>query len=317
MLQGDSVFDYLSAAVAEPDPGASSHWQSQHAGFVYKDGAFSGLQGFGGCQPPYTGLRKWAHVLLQSRFRRQFRGSAAFNTLDAKAAEITAKQSRAYDLDVLRQTMTLAWLKQKIPEDVFQPGSTVCVIGDGFASMTALLSEGVDVGTVVLVNLTRTLLVDLHYLRLTLGSASFTDRVALLTCRDDLAGHESGKKGEAPAIIAIQAENHELLKAFPANLVINMVSMGEMNPGTTAAYFEDIRTMARDRQVYFYCCNRVEKVLPDGTITRFHDYPWSDDDQVLVDERCPWHQFYYSARLPFYHNYDGPVQHRLAMMASA
>jgi hypothetical protein len=69
--------------------------------------------------------------------------------------------------------------------------------------------------------------------------------------------------------------------------------------------------------VYFYCCNRLEKTLPDGTITRFRNYPWKDDDKIIVDELCPWHQYYYSASFPFYHQYDGPVQHRLALMATA
>ena len=315
MLRGESVFEHLVEAVAAPDPGASSHWRFQHAGFSYQDGVFSGLQGFGGCHPPYSGLRKWAHQLLQSRYRNQFRGDELFENLDGIAAGITARQGRAYDLDVLRQTMTLAWLRDRLPESVFHPESTVCVIGDGFASMTALLWEAADAGTLVLVNLTRTLLVDLHYLRLSIGATAFDEQVMLLTSDSSLPGGQPGASGPGRRIIAIQAENHAVLQFLPANLVINMVSMGEMNPETTGAYFRDIRAMARDRQVYFYCCNRLEKRLPDGTITRFYDYPWSGNDHVLIDELCPWHQYYYSARFPFYHKYDGPVQHRLAVMS--
>lgn len=64
----------------------------------------------------------------------------------------------------------------------------------------------------------------------------------------------------------------------------------------------------------FYCCNREEKILPDGTIVRFKDYPWSPQDDVLDDAACPWHQQYYSARPPFIHPYDGPIRHRLAVL---
>lgn len=315
MFRGDSVFEHLAGSLSAPDPGASSHWQLQHAAFSYEDGVFTGLQGFGGYQRPYSGLRKWVHALLQSRYRRGFGQDSHFANFDAVAAAITKSQDRAYDLDVLRQTMTLAWLQHELPTGFFHEGATACVIGDGFASMTSLLEAATDTGTLVLVNLTRTLMVDLHFLRLWMGPDAFANRVTLVTSPNDIP--EPGAAGPDRKIIAVQAENHELLKRLPADLVINIVSMGEMNPGTTAGYFEDIRAMAEDRPVYFYCCNRLEKTLPDGTVTRFRDYPWKDDDKVIADELCPWHQFYYSARFPFYHQYDGPVQHRLALMAAA
>jgi hypothetical protein len=43
----------------------------------------------------------------------------------------------------------------------------------------------------------------------------------------------------------------------------------------------------------FYCCNREEKTLSDGTITRFKDYPWNSLDNIQIDDLCPWHQQYY------------------------
>jgi hypothetical protein len=36
------------------------------------------------------------------------------------------------------------------------------------------------------------------------------------------------------------------------------------------------------------------------------DYRFDDD------ELCPWHLKYYSTKPPFYHDYDGPIRHRLA-----
>ena len=61
----------------------------------------------------------------------------------------------------------------------------------------------------------------------------------------------------------------------------------------------------------FYCCNREEKTLPDGTIVKFDNYPWHLSSEIQEDELCPWSQKYYSPRPPFYRNYLGPIRHRL------
>ena len=50
-------------------------------------------------------------------------------------------------------------------------------------------------------------------------------------------------------------------------------------------------------------------------MTGIGDYPWREDDEVLVDELCPWHQVLCGKRPPFYRPYDGPVRHRLAVLA--
>ena len=63
-------------------------------------------------------------------------------------------------------------------------------------------------------------------------------------------------------------------------------------------------------QIYFYCANRVEKTLPDGTVTRFRDYPWQPST-ALFDELCPSHRAYPVLAPPFWRPFDGDVQHRL------
>ena len=112
-------------------------------------------------------------------------------------------------------------------------------------------------------------------------------------------------------MIAIQASNHELLRYCPVDIALNIASMQEMDPPVIAAYFDDLRAIPSQRQLVFYCCNREEKVLPDGTVTRFLAYPWHPSDQILVDEYAPWHQQYYTLMPPFYRPYDGPHRHRL------
>ena len=77
--------------------------------------------------------------------------------------------------------------------------------------------------------------------------------------------------------------------------------------------FDDMRN-CKNGDLFFYCCSRIEKVMPDGTITRFRDYPWKESDEIIVDGLCPWHQYYYTPTPPFYHRYAGPVQHRLVKL---
>ncbi len=85
----------------------------------------------------------------------------------------------------------------------------------------------------------------------------------------------------------------------PLSLAINIQSMMEMDPPVTASYFDLMRGCPR-RETAFYCCNNEEKRLPDGTASRFVDYPWRDGDKILVDEICPWLRYRYTDRPPFY-----------------
>ncbi len=57
--------------------------------------------------------------------------------------------------------------------------------------------------------------------------------------------------------------------------------------------------------------------FPDGTVSRFHDYPWRAGDIVVIEGVSPWHQIRYSPRPPFWHwnrNERLAVWHRLARL---
>ena len=95
--------------------------------------------------------------MLQRRFRKMAELFPEFKAIDVLADKITASQGRAYDLDVLRQAITIAFLRKKYVSAKPSSQETVCVIGDGFASMTALLLASSSASRVVLVNLTKTL----------------------------------------------------------------------------------------------------------------------------------------------------------------
>ena len=313
---GQSAIYYLASKVYESDPGSSSHWQKYHSHFEFTGDGFKGLEGFGGCSPSPVGLRSLAHQLLQFRFRKMGKSFPSFNRVDREAKNITASQNRHYDLDVLRQTLSVSFLQTTIPARLTS-SSMACVIGDGFASMTSLLLATQSAGCVVLVNLTKTLLVDLWYLKLWLGADDFDARVNLVSDSTSLEKikKEWDSQPEIGLVIAFEARDQYLLKACPVDYAVNIVAMQEMDPPVTTGYFNDLRTIAGSRKLFFYCCNREEKTLPDATITRFEDYPWLAEDQILTEERCPWHQFYYSKRPPFYHPYN-PIRHKLVVMAS-
>ena len=317
ILKGNNAIDYLANQALKEDPGESSHWKKFHSNFSFKEGdsGFKGIQGFGGNSIPYVGLRKWVHRVLQKPYRIIGSGFTSFEQIDRSANIITSKQNRAYDLDVLRQSITLSFLKNHCPT-LLNGHSTIWVIGDGFASMTTLLLANKFTKKVILINLTKTLLVDLFYLRLWLGEKKFDKVVKLYSSSTEDEYPPNLDSSEEFEVIAIQASDYKLLENLNADMVINIASMQEMNPEYTANYFSEIRKASLKNEVYFYCCNREEKILPDGTISKFLDYPWKSNDQLVVDKLCPWHQKYYVFSIPLYKNYDGPTRHRLAKMSN-
>lgn len=314
MHSGQAATDYLATVIDKSDSATSSHWQMYHSSFRFTGGGFEGLQGFGGYRKPRGKILSATERLLQSRFRKM--GGAKFLLLDQLAYDITIKQNRTYDLDVLRQALTVAYLHDHAV-GLLSEKSTGIVIGDGFGSMTSLLLASRSSGRVILVNLTKTLMVDLWFLRLWMGDQVFDTSVDLVTNPEELST-ALGKPAGAGfgRVIAIQAVDHKLLRECPANFAINIASMQEMDPPVIAAYFDDLRFIAGRQKLMFYCCNREEKSLPDGTLTRFCDYPWAVGDEILSDELCPWHQEYYSFKPPFFRPYDGPIRHRLAVMTN-
>ncbi|EQA70039.1 MULTISPECIES: putative sugar O-methyltransferase [Leptospira] len=285
----------------------SSHWKKYHQDFdVNEDGGIDGIIGFGDVETKYS----WAKILIHTYFQRFFRKIAkrysGFKDLDAKMSEILNLQNRAYSLDALRQTITLAFLKDHIKN--YKNIDVAVVIGDGFASMASLLLVSKFVKKVVSINLSKTLFVDLEYFSRI--SSYYNFNYCLLTEKEDLKNIFNGTAD----FIAIQASNQKFLQSIPADLIINIASMQEMNHEVIQQYFEDMRIISREKEILFYCCNREEKTLPDGTAIIFKKYPWKESDEILIDELCSWHQEYYALRPPFYRRYDGPIRHRLVKL---
>ena len=90
----------------------------------------------------------------------------------------------------------------------------------------------------------------------------------------------------------------------------NIASMGEMNPIIIKKYFDFMRKQ-KTKNTYFYCCNRVTKVLPDGTKTKFDDYDWLKKDKTYFNEICKWYNYSPMSRPPFIKKFDGKFRHKL------
>ncbi|MDB4238737.1 sugar O-methyltransferase [Alphaproteobacteria bacterium] len=312
MYSGNDAIDFLAKEIYKFDNSSSSHWQKYHSKFKFNGNGFEGLQGFGGHSKPRGKLTGFIEKILQYRFRKM--AGRNFSMLDNLAHEVTIKQNRNYDLDVLRQALTISFLNDRAP-NLLNDKAIGCVIGDGFGSMSLLLLLSRSANRVILVNLTKTLMVDLWYLKLYMGDHMFKSSVDLISNSEELqAALVKPTSNLFGNVIAIQADNHQILKDCKADFILNIASMQEMNPATIGSYFEDIRSIADKKKVVFYCCNREEKTLPDGTVTRFSEYPFHPGDNVMIDSLCPWHQYYYSFKPPFYRSYDGPLRHRLVEM---
>ena len=213
---------------------------------------------------------------------------------------VAKSQKRIFSHDCARQVLSLAKVVSSI--SALDPKSpltsvgirNVCVIGDGYGYLGTLL-KSFDPGVIVTsVNLGRGLLFDAYYTGL-----RFPDAIV------DMQGPASGAD-----FIFLPAEDYSALMRMPQDLVFNIASMQEMNPGVVQNYLNYLRRPGGAR-VIFYCCNRAQKTLPDGQVICFSDYGWDDEDTIVFDEPCPWYQTFPVGLIPKWLPFDGIVVHRL------
>ena len=271
--------------------GLSSHWRQHFQHATWKRDELGLRQGLG-LFIPYTMRRAVIHYLLQTPFRRQGRRFANI-------------QGRVFDLDELRQVLSLACVRHYID---LQPSAryTFAVIGDGYGRLANLLLATCPECTVVLVNLPPALRIDLASLKLgwpdlpVLEAAGTADLKALTSV-------------PRVRVVAIPAHKADLLKEIPLDGAFNVSSMQEMELSVIAHYFEVLRSNPAPA-TWFYCSNGIVKFWSDGTVVRFADYPWDPQDEILLDEPCPWVQKGYITFPPRYFVRPQPGHHRLVRL---
>lgn len=276
----------------------SSYWKeygSQSRIIKHKDDfRMSGL-GFGTFCPRVS-LKRIKYLLPHFLVKSLFRKYNPDDKIKFFGLEIVKKQGRALDFDSVKQILIASLLCEC---DIFQQCRVIAVIGDGYGFMTSLVKMICPSATVISVNLGKILMFDIFYAKKVLPD----ENTILL---NEKMNADVLRKN---SVVFLEAEKFDLLFGLPIDLFINIASMQEMDMNTIKAYFDMMRSGAG--KGYFYCCNRVEKQLPDGTTIRFLNYPWHSKDEMIVDELCPWYQKYPISHPPFWKLLDGPTYHRL------
>lgn len=281
---GEDAIAALAELQGNIDAGASSYWREMHDDFAYRAGRLSGKLGFGTISERLDLPHRVAHSLLQVPIRRQGAAFPAFRRIDALARGIAQRQGRLYDLGMLRQALTVAYVDSRL--GLATTEWPFFVIGDGYGVLTTLLLAAFPGRTVILANLTQTLLADLIFIQRALPDAT-------VMLASNGAGFRDAMERARGGVIGLRADDQALAAAAPIAVAFNVVSMQEMTPPVIADYFDTLRRTP-GAATWFYCCNRAEKTLPDGTVVRFDSFPWRVDDEITDDGLCPWHRYYYA-----------------------
>ena len=286
----DDAFSTLHDLANVEEDGRSSFWSLLQTDFRIDASGFAGVGPIGTFSKKTDLLRTVAHWLLQIPFRHMGRSYPTFREMNKLARRIAKRQGRQYDGDFLRHVLTLAMLRAKLPlENETDP---ILIIGDGYANMSSIILAALPQSRIVLINLTKTLLVDLYCLRQGVPDLRIAHPM-------DAEGLAAAVADDSVRVIALRADQAPMIATIPIPLGINIQSMMEMDHATTAQYFDVMRRSPRT-ETAFYCCNNASKKLPDGTVSDFYKYPWRDTDRMLVDDLCPWLRYRYTDRVPFY-----------------
>lgn len=230
------------------------------------------------------------------------------------ARKIAKKMNCSFTDDCSRQVCTLALLKVHMPPE---RKIRVINIGDGHGFLSALIKEVFPNSTICLVDLGKTLLFQHHFC-----SKAYPQKKHCL-----ILEQKNFQEIDADFIYC-PAENLSLLDSFSFDVAINIASMQEMNEKTVEYYFNFLRKHLVKNNL-FYCCNRIEKHMPDGEISSFFLYPWDKNDRYLIDENCPWQKFFFdihqtfrgpkifNVRLPLINYFDGETWHRLSVLKTS
>ena len=309
-LTDRDAIEFLAAQSEEPEGTRSSYWEEERRTFsVDAEGRVRGrtVMGLNAGQDQWP--KRSLHWALQSPFRALGLPYPAHRRLQRLGRVISARQGRPYWLDAIRQVLSLSFILKHVP--LADRGAATVVIGDGFGIMTSLVLLAFPDRPVITVNLTKSLLLDLVNIRKAVPDIGFV----LPRSSDELAAAlDAGMR-----LIAVRADDAEIIEGAPFDLAINIASMQEMTLPVIDSYFDILRSSACD-EIAFYCCNRIQKPHYDGVGPSFHDYPWRDGDQILSEGKCWWSQLYYNKTPPFWHYRWGAhrvVWHRLALLEKA
>lgn len=312
---GKECFKQLNEMTKLDDKTSSSYWDHYHSDFHFDGQNFRGIKMLGSSHNSSLKIKNFSYKLFDKlinlAYHKYSSNKQRFNELNRISHKISKTSSTRHNNSRIRHSLTLDFLLESLGPKL-KKNSNICVIGDGYANMSSLLIASNSASKVFLINLNKSLLLDLVSLKNAFPSSEFLNSICLVSDKKSLIESFDVKY----KIVAISSMNYDLLQYCPVDLVININSMQEINKDITKKYFDYMRVIASKRTLFFYCCNRELKELNDGAIIDFFKYPWKDSDEIIVDELCPWQKKYSSIKPPFFHNYDGPIRHRLVRLSN-
>lgn len=301
-----------------PKDFVSSHWEQLHKQLRIetdqkKIKSLKGI-GFGDLQNFSFPYRVFSWFTIVS-YLFKLSGWAHIVKLMRVALDLVKRMGFPFTYDCFRQVCALSLILNYLPK---KKELRVLNIGDGYGFLSALIKEIIPEAKICLVDLGKTLLFQAHYCL----KAHPQKKHALI-----VNGTEQEQIRYDADFIYCPAEELPQLAPLSFDLAINIASMQEMNERSIKYYFDFLRTNMKEENL-FYCCNRLEKRMPDGEVSRFFSYPWSSDDNDLIDETCSWYRHFFSIhkakmgpkifkwRVPFVNYFDGMIRHRLTILSS-
>ncbi len=307
-ISGKYALEALADQAEESEKTMSVFWETELSNFnVSLDGQVDGSAALGNSSAEVSAFKKFAHSFMQWPLRQLASEFPDRDDCLQLGHRITDQQNRLLTNDIVRQIYSLALIRNYL--DIQSLNSSILVIGDGYGVLTTLLAMHAPHLKIIIVNLTKPLLLDLIYFNQALPEADF----ALVANREEMQAALINNK---VSLIAVRGDDASCIAEARIGLAANVVSMQEMTPSVIADYFQLIRNNKAERTA-FYCCNKVYKKLADGTELKFNEYPWQKNDKILHDSVCPWSQWYYDKKPPFWHYRKGKdrvIWHRLAYL---
>lgn len=210
-----------------------------------------------------TNLLSSPRYFLRSLSRRSF----------WRLRSVCSKQGRHMNFANIIALSAFEFICQRInPKE-----ATICIIGDGASNFVSLsFAEATKFRKIISINLS-----EVHLVETELLLKGGIDELQLAVVDSEESAHQFAQSRVKVAIVS--ADDAKYLSSLNIDVFVNMSSMQEMTKTAIADYFRLIKSA----NGYFYCCNREEKKLPDGTVIRFSEYPW-DNAKFLMNEVCPW-----------------------------
>jgi len=297
-----------------PEYYVSSHWKKMQEtiSVVMEEDNTARLSGEGFSYHPHLSypskMMSWLTILS---YLLQLDDAKKLSRFIRKGLWLSKRIKASFTYDCFRQICTFSLLSRHTS------GGNIVIIGDGFGYLSAFIKMMWPQSKIYLIDMGKLLFFQAYHCREAFPNYSH-----------QLSIDSSGKtnpEAESADFIFCPAEYTASLKAFKFDLAINVASMQEMNSHTIAEYFTFLRhTLKKDN--IFYCCNRRKKIMPDGEISEFYKYPWTEGDRHLIDELCPWHLFFWGFpnsekgpkllgwKLPYINYFDGIHLHRMTVL---